>query len=165
MNFFSDGKGIFIKKGEYYQPYFALISAIFNEDVNREVDFSFIAESMIVNREIMLEIIERIESNVNLEGVFFFEKIMNTVQNTGLSGREFSEYETYGNYVMKYHKDSYIIRPIRSFREAMKFFSTLPEKYVLDYLSRDFDTVSFEKKYLLPRPLGLEEYINRCIKG
>jgi hypothetical protein len=165
LNFFSDGKGIFIKKGEYYQPYFTMISSLFNGEVNREVDFSFIAESMLINREIMLEIIERIESNINLEGAFFFEKILNAVQGSGLSGREFSEYEMYGNYVMKYHKDSYIPRRIRGFRDAMKFFSSLPEKYVLDYLSRDFDTVSFERKYLLPQPLGLEEYINRCIKG
>jgi hypothetical protein len=72
--------------------------------------------------------------------------------------------ETYGSYVWKYHRGAYTSRRIRSLREAMKFFNALPEPYVLDYLSRDYDTVSFEQKHLQENPLGLTEYINRCFK-
>jgi hypothetical protein len=164
LNFYGrGGKSLFIKKGEYFAPYFNMIEFIFNGRIKREVDFSFIAESMLINREIMLELISAIENNNKLPGEYFFEKILNGILLSGLDGREFSEFETYGNYVMRYYREHYDVMHIRSLREAGKFFSTLPEKYILDYLARDFDTVSFERKHARDKPLGLQEYINKCL--
>lgn len=163
LEFFSEGKAIFIQKGEFFAPYFNMIEWLFKGQVKREVNFSFIAESMLINKHIMLEIIAKIESNPLLSGSTFFEKILKSVYSCGLTGREFSEYETYGSYVMRYYKDLYEVRQVRCLREAMKFFNKLPAAYVLNYLSRDFDTVSFERKHVQDNTLGLAEYINKCI--
>jgi hypothetical protein len=160
-----DNKGVFIQKGEYYEPYFNMLNKLFDGQVGRGVDFSFIAETMLVRRDIMLELVARIEANDKLPGTTFYEKILHSVTSAGLSGCDFSEYETYGNYVYTFHRDAYTARPIRSFREAMKFFGTIPERHILDYLSRDYETVSFEKKHCTETPLGVIEFINRCFKN
>jgi hypothetical protein len=143
-----DGKGVFLKKGEHFEPYFSMIDKLFEGKVIKEVDFSFIAECMLIKKNIMIEMIEKIEANNSLAGKTFFEKIVNAIDINGLEGCDFSEYETYGSYVWKYHRDAYTSRRIRSLREAMKFFEALPEPYILDYLGRDYDTLSFEKKHL-----------------
>jgi hypothetical protein len=161
--YLSSGKGLFIRKGEYFAPYFNMIEFLFDGKVKREVDFSFIAECMLINKRIMLEIISAIENKSEVPGKYFFEKILNCVLFSGLGGREFSEFETYGNYVMRHHKEQYGVTRVRSFREARKFFNILPEEYILDYLSRDFDMISFEKKHAMDKPLGLQEYINKCL--
>ena len=165
LQFLSDGKGVFIQKGEYYEPYFTMIDKLFDGQVSRTVNFSFIAESMLFRRDIMLELLARIEANDKLPGTAFYEKILRSVARAGLSGCDFSEYETYGNYVCAFYQDAYTARPIRSFREAMKFFGVIPERHILDYLSRDYEIVSFEKKHCTETPLGVVEFINRCFKN
>jgi hypothetical protein len=162
LSFFHEENGVFIRKGEFFAPYFKMIETLFSGQVKRETDFSFISESMLINKRIMLELITTIENNVALPGEYFFEKILHAVCSSGLAGRDFSEYETYGNYVMRYYKEQYSVMRIRSLREAMKFFTSLPEIYILNYMARDFDTVSFEKKHILGKQLGLQEYINKC---
>jgi hypothetical protein len=165
LSFLTDGKGVFLTKGEYFKPYFSMINRLFAGQIVREVDFSFIAECMLIKKNIMIELIEKIEAISVLEGKTFFEKLLKATDwNGGLEGCFFSEYETYGNYVWKYYRNIYAARKVRSLREAMKFFNALPEPYILDYLSRDYDTVSFEQKHLQANPLGLTEYINRCFK-
>jgi hypothetical protein len=160
----NDGKGVFIKKGEYYAPYFAMIRMLFDGEVGRETEWSFIAESMLVRTDFMLELMDRIERNTALGGGAFWEKILRNVHCDGLVGRDFSEFETYGNYVLKRHAAACTMQSVRCFREGMRFFAELPDRYALDFLSRDFDMVSFEKKHRRVKPLALTEYINRCFK-
>lgn len=163
--FLQKDKVVFYKKGEYYAPYFNMIDKLFNGRFCREADFSFIAECMLIKKDIMIELIGKIEENDKLEGESFYKKILAATRKNGLDGCYFSEYETYGNYVWRYYRGTCVVGKNRTLREAMKFFSGIPERYVLDYLSRDFDTVSFEKKHIQESPLGVLEFINKCLKG
>lgn len=163
LSFFRDNKMVFIKKGEYFEPYFNMIDTLFNGCVKRSVQFSFISECMIIKKSIMCNIIKDIEHNNNIHGSTFFEKILHCVYVDKLQGRDFSEYETYGNYIARYHANEYDVQQLCTLREAMKFFDDLPEDYILDYLSRDFDTISFERKHTNNKTLTLTAYINKCI--
>lgn len=160
---YQNGKTVFIKKGEYFAPYFNMIDILFDGKVKRDVNFSFIAECMLIDKRVMAALINDIENNDKISGGTFFEKILNQILLAKLRGRDFSEYETYGNYVNTYYKNSYTIQELPTLREGMKFFNKLPEDYILYYLSRDFDMVSFEKKYI-GQHLGLSEYVNMCMR-
>lgn len=161
LNFFEEEKIIFNVKSEYYKPYFNTIRKLFNDEVKKETNFSFISEHMAIDKNIMLELIKKIEKNNKIDGKTFFEKIINLMDENQY---DFSEFETYGNYVLTFYKEKYKLSRIRSLRECMKFFDKNPKNYVLKWLSRDWDTISFEKKYVQKNLFNLEDYINRCFK-
>lgn len=113
-------------KSEYQELYFATLEKLFQGDVENYYEKSFIAEHMIVNTKIMIELIENIESNQQLKGKYFHEKIMYSIDFKNIKGSGFSEYEAYENYVMKYNSNKYIMRKLRSLRKGSKYYGMSP---------------------------------------
>ena len=144
--FADDGRPYFDMKTEYNPPYFATMSRIL-PGVKKAVRKSFISEHMIIRSEYMREMIREIESSANLEGNNFQEKIMNAVDSEDLSEAGFSEYETYGNYVMARHNGSYILRDWRSLRHGGRFYSDIRQVSGenLRWFAEKYDAVTFEK--------------------
>ncbi len=62
----------------------------------KSVDFSFIAEHMIIDVAIMQELIRRIEQST-VDGDTWYEKIINATDSA--EDQAFSEFETYGTYI------------------------------------------------------------------
>ena len=76
----------------------------------------------------------------------FYEKIINCIPLEDIQGNGFSEFETYGSFVCLTSPQTYKLREWYSFRLAGEFFD--PETISDDdyeWLSHDFDAVSFEK--------------------
>ena len=101
IDVFRNGKPVFILgKDQQYDPYFALSEKLFG--FGREYPYSFINEIMLFKRSIIKEFV----ASTGLTKYGFFALItaeLNRIQeNSGMS-----EYELYGNYVTKYHKDLY----------------------------------------------------------
>lgn len=144
--FADDGRPYFDMKKEYNPPYFATMSRIL-PGVTKTVQKSFISEHMIIRSEYMREMIKEIESSAGLEGNNFQEKIMSAVDTEDLSESGFSEYETYGNYVMVRHEGSYILRDWRSLKHGGRFYSDISDvsPEVLQWISAEYDAASFEK--------------------
>lgn len=163
LHFFEGGKTVLLYKGEYYPPYFIMIKKLFGGEIEKSVEVSFIAECMLINTSIMREMIDAIAHNDLLAGENFYEKILHSVQKNGLKGCDFSEFETYGNYVYTKYKDSVVLKKIASLRDAQKFFEGLPPLYALEFLSRDFTTISLESKHQEYKDWRLIDYINKCM--
>lgn len=144
--FSDDGRPYFDMKTEYHQPYFDTISRLL-PGVKKAVNKSFISEHMIIRAEYMREMIREIESSAVVEGSNFQEKIMNAVDAGDLSKSGFSEFETFGSYVMTRHEGSYILRDWHSFRFGGRFYRSVSQidEDNLRWLSSKYDALSIEK--------------------
>lgn len=182
IEFFQEGKPLFTQKKEYHEPYFKTLEKLLG--LKKAVDFSFIAEHMLFDKEIMQKLISDIEKSC-VQGVDWIEKILNACDS--LSKPCFSEFETYGTYCMNYYNDKYGFRTLKTFRYAGLIRGRHVNDDLINKLAFDLDTASFEifdcppfpynDQYLLwvykrrwnqvfkRTPLQLLSYIMNKIKG
>ncbi|MBR5969140.1 MAG: glycosyltransferase family 2 protein [Lachnospiraceae bacterium] len=140
-----DGKPYFDLKYEYHEPYFKTLETIL-PGMSRVIGRSFISEHMLINREICLQLIKDIESNEDLPGRYFWEKIIHAIPANMIQNSAFSEFETYGTYVALKKSSAYMLRDWHSFRLGGEFFDPLTiSDRDFSWLAKDFDAISFEK--------------------
>lgn len=147
--FGEDGKPYFDMKHEYHEEYFVTLGKIL-PGITKLVDKSFISEHMIFSSDYMKELIAAIESNKDIKGTTFWEKILNAIRIEHIQENSFSEFETYGTYMMTKHPDVYTYRNWHSFRYGGYYFH--PEQMTdrdYEWLSKDFYAISFEKSHLV----------------
>ena len=143
--FSEDGKPCFITKVEYHKPYFDTLDVLTEGKVRRvDKNISYIAENMIINKKIMVEIIDMIMNNQNLKGDLFFEKILYAISKDVVKYTGFSEFETYGNYIMTNYPSTYNRMKLRTQRRGTFLFGPLPNSEQLEWASKDYDIISFE---------------------
>jgi hypothetical protein len=142
----NDRKPLFAMKTEFHIPYFKTIDKLFCKEVTKLTDKSFIAEHMLINKDCMLDMLAKIENNKMLKGEAFYEKIMHAIDKNDIQASGFSEFETYGNYILKYYPHLYGTRTLRTFRDGAKLINKKDiNDGVLKWISSEYDTVSFEK--------------------
>ena len=144
INFFNkNGKVIFDMKSEFHKPYFYTIKKLIG--IDKTINKSFIAEHMLINKKIMIDLFEKIEANKKITGDVFFEKILFAIPINDLAKSGFSEYETYGNFFAKNYPDFCVYRELRTLREAKKLLGNTKNKKLLKWASKSYDILSFEK--------------------
>ncbi len=139
------GKPYLDLKYEYHKEYFETLDTLL-PGYKKLIKKSFISEHMLFKTEIMKQLISDIESNKAIIGGKFWEKIINSIPEDKIQSSSFSEFETYGTYVMANFGDVYALRDWHSFRLGGEFFSidTIKNRD-FKWLSRDFFSISFEK--------------------
>ena len=142
--FDEDGIPYFDIKTEFHPPYFTILGKLFLESVKRQIPGSFICEHMIVKTSLMQEVIEKIQENPMLIGNTFFEKIINQIRLCDLGASGFSEYETYGSYVWKYHKKEYKLRHIDTLRPAERFVGYDLDEKMLKWIEKYYSLITIE---------------------
>ena len=150
-------KPYFTMKLERHEPYFVAIDkllCIINTNCH-----SYIAENMMFNKSIMMELIYRIQSNVQMEGTTWFEKIIYALEPEDVSPMGFSEFETYGNYCYNNYPGFYVERTLSSFRAGGMIQGRFVSDRVLNQLGFDQDTASFEIYDRPPFPWGVLSYM------
>lgn len=154
--FSSDGSPYFTMKVEHHDPYFIVIERLlgFNTFNSR----SYIAENMIFNKGIMTELIKKIQSNSQLKGETWYEKIVYALEPESVSPMGFSEFETYGSYCLNYHPDLYKERTLPTFRCGSLIQGRFVSDRILEQLSFDQAIVSFEIYDRPPFPWGKLSY-------
>lgn len=135
------GKPMFNMKPEYVAPYFSTLKNLLG--LKKCDEESFITEHMLFNVEIMKALIAKIEQNHKYEGTKFFEKIINATD-FSKQGNSFSEFETYGTFCEYYYPNVYEKRHLKTFRAGKIFLGTDVDDSILDWVSKDIDTISFE---------------------
>ena len=134
-------------KHEYHKQYFDTLSKIL-PGLNKWTKKSFISEHMLMNCDLVEELTDKIESNEDITGNLFWEKVLHSMNAYELMDTGFSEFETYGTYVMTNHPDSYRLRSWNSMRYGGMFFD---QNNISDsdynWLSKDFFAISFEKNH------------------
>ena len=159
LSFFTSNKMIFTPKTEYHEPYFRTMQALIG--YGKATDYSFIAEHMLVSVPIMKELIRKMETS-GIPGDSWFEKVINAAPADEKNG--FSEFETYGTYCHYNYPDYFILKELRTFREAGNVYSRSISKRKLRKLSRKYDTISLEswstpRKSIRKLCNDMEEYI------
>ncbi|WP_027216539.1 methyltransferase domain-containing protein [Butyrivibrio fibrisolvens] len=139
------GKPFFDLKHECHEEYFETMGIIL-PGFGKVIKKSFISEHMMFKTKYMKELIREIEANKNIPGKKFWEKIINAIPADKIQSSAFSEFETYGTYVALKHSSDYALREWHSFRLGGSFFdiNTISDGD-FDWLSKDFDAISFEK--------------------
>jgi hypothetical protein len=127
----------FIGKDQYHQPYFNLMRDIVN--VGREYDHSFISEVMMFERPLIQEMLDRIHTDE--QG--FFDSCVQYI-NMWPDASGFSEYELYGNYVVKYHPGRYWFKNMQVLGKALKREWTTEELHVhiANYKESNYDLLT-----------------------
>lgn len=98
---FKNGKPVFVLgNDQYHVPYYRFTEKLFG--FGREYPYSFINEIMLLKRDIINEFV----ASTGMTKYGFFAMIAAELNRTQeISGM--SDYDLYGNYVTKYHKDMY----------------------------------------------------------
>lgn len=137
LEFGKNGKLLFTQKKEYHREYFDTIEKIFG--LKKEVDYSFIAEHMLIKTSIMREIINKLSKEDSLLWPYYIIRHIPAEVNGG-----FSEFETYGTYVTHYYPDLYTTRTLNTWRNAGFVFGRNISDRDVKALSVDLDIISLE---------------------
>lgn len=144
VSFFDDNaKPMFALKSEYHKPYFETLHRLLG--LSKCSDSSFIAEHMLIDREIMMELIQKIEKNDEIAGTAFYEKIINCIAVEEIPFSGFSEFETYGTYTCTYYPEKYSFHTLKACRHGKIILGDMRDEKTLKWVSNSFDTISFEK--------------------
>ena len=157
--FFKDGKYYFTIKTEYHKPYFDTLENLIG--VGKIKSYSFIAEHMPINVNIMKELIAHIE-NLNCNGKNWFEKIIYST--SGSDEQAFSEFETYGTYCSIKYNDIFVPNILKTLREAGKLYGRyILEKDFNDLKKSNYDTASFELRDIPKYPRKILYWYERVV--
>lgn len=143
--FAENGKPYFDMKHEYHEEYFTTMTAL-DPTLGKTATKSFISEHMIFECKYMQELIAKIESRDDIPGKTFWEKILRVIRIEHIQENSFSEFETYGTYMLVNHPEVYEFRNWHSFRYGGYYFH--PEQMKeqdYNWLGKDFFAISFEK--------------------
>lgn len=151
--FFSKENIVFLEKNkEYNKPYFETIKNLIG--IEKQVNFSFIAEYMVFNKKIVSSLLSEITNENN-----WWYTILNAVKTTDLNKSGFSEYELYGNYLHKYYPNSFVIRNLNKSRKGSSYIGNNPTVKSLKIFSLVFDYISFENLNKKPKPIIIRYFI------
>jgi len=150
IRFWRDNNGeeqcLFAMHHSIHPPYFDTLNTLFDGKVKKLTEKSFIVEHMMINRKIMKELIHDVEMNDRLQGSVFFEKILHAINIKDITYAGFSEFETYGNYVLNHYPAMYAFRNLKAYRQgAMVIEISQLDNDVLNWVAKDYDTISFEE--------------------
>jgi hypothetical protein len=158
IEFFNEEKRVFVNPAkEYHKPYFNLIEKILG--IERQVNYSFISEHLMVKKEYMNLLIEDIEANTP-PNTSWVEHIINSIDDKDLGHSGFSEYETYGNFVALNFRDSFLCRTVQSTRNGAMHFGHLPDKYAFFSLMRSGYTFATFERW---QKISILKFLNRKI--
>lgn len=147
-----DGRPILAVKQEFHPAYFDTIKSLLNLD--KTINESFIAEYMIIKKEIMIQLINMIDRK---SFSAWFINILENIAQEHLGASGFSEFETYGTYVMSEWPDVYEMRKAKALRRGKQIFGSCPSEEIMEWLSKSYTTISFEKwdrQYIFRHPCG-----------
>lgn len=161
--FDKDNRPYFTMKSEYHKPYFSTMERFLS--IGKTNPSSYIAEHMMFNKDIMKEMINKIEES-GIEGEKWYEIILNSLESEHISPFSFSEFETYGTYCSVFHPDLYVERCLNGFRKGGLIQGRFVSDIILKKMAEDFDMASFEIYERPPFPWGKicewhEKWLNR----
>lgn len=162
IRFFDEaGRVLLTRKGEYNKPYFEVIEAL--TGLRRQADFSFIAEHMLFDRDIVNHLIDTILGGLPFRGDALAGRILGAVSDANLSSSGFAEYETYGTFATAHHPDRIAVRRLASLRHGTAFFGRSPSNVQLFAASRLYNWASFESWNLISPLQRLKRIVARCL--
>lgn len=134
VSFFKEGKPFYTYATEHFPPYFEVFEKMLGFSAHRE--YSFVSHHMVMNCELIREMRSRFK-----EFQPWYLNIVKYVlpQKPWSCESQFSEYETYGHYLKKYHPQEVNMRHLKWSNSG-----DLPTQELIDRLAQESDYVSFQ---------------------
>ncbi len=142
--FTNNNNPIFDMRNEYNPRYFTTLKKILN--IDKMIKDSFISEHMVFSTFYMKQLIFDIQQNEKFDGEMFFEKILNSIHLVDLEESGFSEFETYGNYILSKYDGVYKFRKLKSLRNGEFYLGSNPSQKVLDWAAKSFNVITIENR-------------------
>lgn len=156
MLFFKGDTPYFTMKDEHHEAYFLTLKKLLN--LEKIVEKSFIAENMMFNTIIMKELIMQIEKS-EVIGKNWCEKVINSMPLN--KNNSFSEFETYGTFVMTYYPHLYKFRELKTFRDGGKELPRFYSSERIKILADKYDMLTIEQRH---DPKGLIGCLSKILK-
>lgn len=138
------GQYLFTQKAEYNKPYFDTLYNLFDGTLVKQGDFSFVAEHMAFDCLMTKEMLKEIVSRHPERGNTFYSVILHSINKEDLLKSGFSEFETYGTFVMTRYPQKAQLRRLRTLREAVYVLGDHPTEDQLSWAKNDYDIISIE---------------------
>jgi hypothetical protein len=148
--FNENGLPYFSMKEENHLPYFQTLEKLLS--LKKSTKQSFISENMLIDVEKMKSLISEIEQSA-VPGENWCEKIINAMPANEINA--FSEFETYGTYVLNRYPDTYEMRTLNTFRRAGKKYSRFISPDRLEKKASAYDIVTLEYRNSPNNLMGL----------
>ena len=144
MSFFDEnGRVAFDVAEALHAPYFETLKNMLG--IELQVDYSFIADHMMLEKNIVLALLDRIFGGQAPTGDGLARRALSSISDEGLAGGcGFSEYETYGNFAAVYFPERFVPRKSSRTRMGSSLFGLHPSKAGLFALSRKYSWANFE---------------------
>lgn len=139
LSFHENGRSLFSAKWEHNEEYFETIDHLMHLPI--KADYSFISEHMLFNTVYVKEMLEEIEKKENGSKPWF-QIIIENINHDAKNG--FSEFETYGTFLLNRYPNSFKIRRLRTFRYCGRIYGIFATRNEIEMLSSELDTGSFE---------------------
>lgn len=158
------------------EAYFDTIQNLWSDGTVKKSDYnSYITEHMIFSSTIVKKMLGEIEQNSQIEGMCFYEKIINAIPKEKLNLSGFSEFETYATYLNSRHRNCFELRRWHNLRHGKVYFGANPSQDQLDWAAKVYDVVSiedFDKEWIVCKTLCNErgmkkrsfEEVSQCIE-
>lgn len=98
---------------------------------------------MLVEASVMRELIQSLNTHEKKQGGWVW-RILDAVDKQDLEASGFSEFETYGNYLMRFHPEKVALREVSHFRNGARYFGHHPTRWDLERLAKSYHYVTFE---------------------
>jgi hypothetical protein len=138
--FTADGHALVNPATEHHAPYFETCRALLG--IERRAGYSFIAESLPVKTAHMRRLLDAVRARA--PGRPWALAIVDAIDPRELSLSGFSEFETYGNFVLSFDPDHVVVRPLRTCRDGAARYGAVPGRNDLELLALEYAWVSFE---------------------
>lgn len=139
ITFFEGDNPMFTLKKEFHKPYFDTINRLIGK--NKAKQESFIAEHMMFNKNVMIDLLEVISlKDISKK---WWQIIIDNIEVTG-EGNYFSEFETYGTFAVTKYPELYHFQKLNTFRSAGLIRGRFINENLIERLSIDLDIASFE---------------------
>jgi hypothetical protein len=138
-----EGRTILERKIEYNAAYFRTMKSLLG--IERQVEYSYIAEHMMFDRDIVRALIDAAMGGEAFEGGAFARRVMDSICEADFRGScGFSEFETYGNFAKLRFPARISVRDSPSTREALNYFRLPPGGAQLFAMSGSYAWATFE---------------------
>ena len=138
----ADGRALVAPTNRNCSRYFDTMERLLG--YGKQVDYSFVAEHLVVKTQYMQALVSRISPPDSGAGSWV-GRILCSIDANILNQSCFSEYETYGSFVAREFPASYQRRSLRSTRTATQLFGRIPNRFDLySLMASGYDYATFE---------------------
>lgn len=151
----------FLYDKHMHVEYLPTIKKLLGDNLKPHGEYTFVNHYMIFETRLVREMLDKILINDDVAGDTWWEKCIYAIRLQDLSRSGFSEFETYGEYVIANHPDAYVEE--RGYEHLLctkRYFGENVEKEMIPWIAKNYKTIGFEG-YDSPN----EYWINKTLKA